>query len=496
MIRNYAQAIFPLEINTNSIVFSSDIGSIIGLSYGTTHSLELGTINSDTLAGLTASSFYYVKGFTNSGETKVKLFSTKSTSTGSIEVFFNHSPNNDFSNFSDAQYTNFENKVIEVINDAKVTLDICVFYTKSKPIGEAINNAYSRGVVVRFIAGSSSLGDFPKNLDDKIKTLQRKEPKGQMHNKFIVTDMNSSLECQVLISSANFTENNLFDDSNNLLIIQDQTLAKNYTIEFNEMWGGNGASPSSNSKFGINKIDNTSHYFNIRGKSVEVYFSPSDNSETYINKSLESANSTIGFALFTFTRDLFAETLINLNREGVAVYGVIDNKRYFGSEDNNLAKAGISILEFNRKDDMHNKYAFIDAFDSLSDPLVITGSYNWSNSAEEKYDENTIIIHDFKIANEYYEDLNTFTNFGYEKALLENLIVYPNPSSSIINFGNNSNLISDKVNLNIIDIYGKVITSYNVDLANSIDVSNLKAGVYLFKITTKYNFSVKKLIIN
>jgi hypothetical protein len=145
---------------------------------------------------------------------------------------------------------------------------------------------------------------------------------------------------------------------------------------------------------------------------------------------------------------------------------------------------------------MHNKYAFVDALDSLSDPLVITGSYNWSNSAEEKYDENTIIIHDFKIANEYYEDLNTFTNFGHEKALLEELVVYPNPSNSTIKFKNNSSLISNEIRLNVIDLSGKIVMSKSIGLVDVIDMSFLNSGIYLIRIQTEYNFSVKKFIKN
>ena len=139
------------------------------------------------------------------------------------------------------------------------------------------------------------------------------------------------------------------------------------------MWGGEGVVPSSNSKFGTDKEDNTPHYFNIGGKDVELYFSPSDHVEQAINKKLETADNDLGFALFTFTRDLFAQTLLNLNNDGVDIYGVIDNKSYYGSEDNNLEDGGVAILKFNRKDDMHNKYAFVDALDTNSNPLVITG---------------------------------------------------------------------------------------------------------------------------
>lgn len=492
----FSQKLIPTTITPNSISFSTDLGSLSSLEYGITKNLEMGEINGSTISNLSPATFYFVKGITSDGSTGIEMFSTQSNSTGSIEVYFNHQPNNNFSDIADAQYTNFEKKIIELINDAEATLDICVFYTKSKKIGEAINNANNRGVIVRFIAGSSSLGDFPKNLDESISTLKREEPKGQMHNKFIVADVGLTAKCKVLITSANFTENNLEEDSNNLLIIQDQALGKAYTIEFEEMWGGEGEVSSSNSKFGTDKEDNTPHYFNIGGKDVELYFSPSDHVEQAINEKLETADNDLGFALFTFTRDLFAQTLLNLNNDEVDIYGVIDNKSYYGSEDNNLEDGGVAILKFNRKDDMHNKYAFVDALDTNSNPLVITGSYNWSNSAEEKYDENTIIINDANIVSEYYEDLNTFSNFGHEQALLNNIQVYPNPSNNLIYLQNISETISDEINVQLIDCTGRILYSKEVNLSQSFDLSLYPIGMYYLRIQTEHNNSVKKVVRN
>jgi phosphatidylserine/phosphatidylglycerophosphate/cardiolipin synthase-like enzyme len=47
---------------------------------------------------------------------------------------------------------------------------------------------------------------------------------------------------------------------------------------------------------------------------------------------------------------------------------------------------------------MHHKVIIID------DEILITGSYNFSNSAENKNDENTLIIHDKTIAGLYLEE--------------------------------------------------------------------------------------------
>jgi hypothetical protein len=53
---------------------------------------------------------------------------------------------------------------------------------------------------------------------------------------------------------------------------------------------------------------------------------------------------------------------------------------------------------------MHHKYAIVDQSDADSDPVVITGSHNWSNSAQFRNDENTLIIHSQDLANQYYQE--------------------------------------------------------------------------------------------
>jgi len=53
---------------------------------------------------------------------------------------------------------------------------------------------------------------------------------------------------------------------------------------------------------------------------------------------------------------------------------------------------------------MHHKYLIVDNSDPSSDPLLLTGSHNWSSSAEYRNDENTLIVHDATIANIYYQE--------------------------------------------------------------------------------------------
>lgn len=89
---------------------------------------------------------------------------------------------------------------------------------------------------------------------------------------------------------------------------------------------------------------------------------------------------------------------------------------------------------------LHHKFAVVDNNKQELDPLVITGSHNWSNSANEINDENTLIIHNEDIANQYYQ--NFAARFKANNGLLAtqimsrellNMAVYPNPATDILN---------------------------------------------------------------
>ena len=91
-----------------------------------------------------------------------------------------------------------------------------------------------------------------------------------MHNKFVVIDANSTDPNvpAVWTGSTNWTPAQLSTDRNNAVAVQDQSLARVYTIEFEEMWGSSTATPGT-SLFGSRKTDNTPHYLVVGGKKVE-----------------------------------------------------------------------------------------------------------------------------------------------------------------------------------------------------------------------------------
>ena len=65
---------------------------------------------------------------------------------------------------------------------------------------------------------------------------------------------------------------------------------------------------------------------------------------------------------------------------------------------------GSSLLSYTGSGIFHHKYMIVDVSDSHKDPLVLTGSHNWSSAANLSNDENTVVVHSADIANIYFQE--------------------------------------------------------------------------------------------
>jgi phosphatidylserine/phosphatidylglycerophosphate/cardiolipin synthase-like enzyme len=369
---------------------------------------------------------------------------------------------------------------------AQNTLDICVYNASDATIATAINDAYNRGVSVRYIADDDVVNSMLSTLNPNIPIVYR-DPTvaGIMHNKFIIIDANSTNNSWVMGGSTNWTNpSNLFNDYNNIIFIQDKSIAQAYTAEFNEMWGG---------VFGGNKEDNTPHLFNVNGIIMEVYFSPSDNTTSKILKFIEDVDYTLEFGLLSFTRDDLGNAVINKDNEfGVNVRGIIEQQNVTGSEYDNLVANGVNVKSHTGvTHQFHHKYAIADVGISASNPAVLTGSHNWSTNAESNSDENTIIIHDQTIANIYLQEFEKrwgeLSSTSVQLITEEELEIYPNPSGGEVNILTDLEIES----INIYSIEGKLIKTFETTKFN-LETN----GIYFIKIiSTDGKKSIRKVVI-
>ena len=125
-----------------------------------------------------------------------------------------------------------------------------------------------------------------------------------------------------------------------------------------------------------------------------VCFSRPDRCDALIAELLGSAKHYAYVAVYSFTNDLLADALIELRNRDVDVKVVIEEQQVNvrGSEYMRLKNAGIDIKIDGNPDLMHHKFVVID------DQLVITGSYNWSMAAEDRNDENLVVISGEEVA--------------------------------------------------------------------------------------------------
>ncbi len=411
--------------------WKTNIAGTTELFYGSTeqafasnHTMVSGS-NTDhliDLEGLSAGDISWVQAFSVSGSdtafSAITPFATISNSTGKMIAYFNHPVDTSYSNGIDAIYLHksIDDTVINYINRAKFSIDFTMYNFNNSGlsnISQALIAAANRGVRVRVIGcgttaniGMDQLGGTAVHLLIGPTETQRT---GIMHNKFIIFDAYSPDPNDPILwtGSTNFTDGQINLDANNVIIVQDQSLAKAYQIEFEEMWGSTDDAPNAvNAKFGFNKRNNTPHEFVIDGKRVECYFSPSDGVNAKIVDVINTSDSDLSIATMLITRNEMAYAIVDRFTDGVAVNVITNAEGNNGSTVNEVMESALTFhYTFDNVSNgiMHHKFMVVDQFAPLSDPMLFTGSHNWSASADNDNDENTLIVHDQTMANIYYQ---------------------------------------------------------------------------------------------
>lgn len=127
--------------------------------------------------------------------------------------------------------------------------------------------------------------------------------------------------------------------------------------------------------------------------SVEFAFTPWDDAEGAILRALREARHAIYVQAYLFTSRSLARALIEARQRGLAVEVLADSemvKKGENSQIPQLAAAGIPVWLEVRYAAAHNKILLIDPGEATS--TVITGSYNFTFSAQARNAENLLIL--------------------------------------------------------------------------------------------------------
>ncbi|MCB1324934.1 MAG: lamin tail domain-containing protein [Spirochaetales bacterium] len=296
-----------------------------------------------------------------------------------------------------------DRKLIELIDEAEISVDMAVYNLGRESIIEAMIRAEDRGIRVRMV------GDVDEVVTNGYRAILRTRIPFSLgnsiaiqHNKFAVIDGR-----YVFMGTGNITDSGFRRNNNNYMIVESPELANHYTQEFEQMYYG---------RYGSKKVPfTTNHNFIVNFTPLEVYYSPYGGQDA-MDRMIELVNGArteIRYMIFAHTHDELTSALIRAARRGVLVRGVHDKtfvrgtseeapriysaSRYLGgslqtAQDGNEFTAVQGVAAHGGK--LHTKTLIIDG------AVVCTGSFNWSTNAIENNDENMVVVHSPLVAQE------------------------------------------------------------------------------------------------
>lgn len=135
-----------------------------------------------------------------------------------------------------------------------------------------------------------------------------------------------------------------------------------------------------------------SRTFRAEGE-VEVAFAPGDDPEAVLLGVVRGARSSVLVQAYAFTNRRFADELVSAHRRGVRVEVLADakmNDRASGNAVPRLLAGGVPVAFETRYRAAHNKVVIADA--EGPGCVVVTGSYNFTWSANNRNAENLLVL--------------------------------------------------------------------------------------------------------
>ncbi|WP_109439128.1 MULTISPECIES: phospholipase D-like domain-containing protein [Aquimarina] len=299
-------------------------------------------------------------------------------------------------------------------NGKDYSLRVAAYEFDHVPVIQALYDASKTGADVKIIYDRSKNGPW-ENTDEAVAKvpgieklmIPRSANSSIKHNKYIVL-LYKGKPKEVWMGSTNFTKGGIFGQSNVGHIVRDEKIASDYM----EYW----TRLSKNPEMKELRPENDKHTPTPNGKidkGITPIFSPREDLSVleWYGKQIETAKQSIGFtAAFGVNQD-FAEIMsvedkslryILLEKEG-------NTFDLFKNTKNNRIAMGAIINKEEIKEEglkgwesehltglndhvkyLHTKYLFVDPL--TDDPILITGSANFSKSSTQNNDENMIII--------------------------------------------------------------------------------------------------------
>ncbi len=292
-----------------------------------------------------------------------------------------------------------DREVVAAIDAAQDSIQVAMYNFTLDSVTDALLQAHQRGVKVQVVLDSNTMQSVQaRRLVESGIPVVGDNRRESMHNKFLVIDQQ-----QVWTGSLNMTYGGTYQDHNNIVRLVDSHVNQDYTTEFLEMFEGG--------FFGADSPSNTPFPSIVHGDTIlEVYFSPDDGVLAQIVPLLQGAQESIDILAFSLTSDELADVLLQKSSQGVDVRAVFDDEQVdsnIGGKYQVLQDAGLDVRRDTLDGFMHHKVIVVD------NQVVLFGSYNFSNNAEYKNDENVVIVYDPHLAGDFIREFERI----YERAV-------------------------------------------------------------------------------
>jgi phosphatidylserine/phosphatidylglycerophosphate/cardiolipin synthase-like enzyme len=282
-----------------------------------------------------------------------------------------------------------ENGLLNDFCSAQKSIQMAMYSFSLGDMADSLISAKDRGVSVQIVMETDNMDtDAVRKLTAAGIPVVGDASDGLMHDKFIVID-----DQTVWTGSMNATTNSLETDNNNFVRIVSDSMAHAYTAEFDEMFVDHEFGPDS-----PKEADGTE--MTLSGMPITVYFAPEDRVAKHLTALVGSAQHSIQFLAYSFTSDSLAKTLLSEMNNGVDVQGVFDEEESTtaGGEYDHLRRAGLDVRLDGNAGLMHEKVIILDG------KIVVFGSYNFTQAADQRNDENLVVIEDAGLAQQFQKE--------------------------------------------------------------------------------------------
>ena len=552
----YSQTPTVLTIDslTTTIIWSTTGPTTSTLHYGPTTSYgntitdgQTSTTHQVTITGLTPRSLYHMYAeasdglVTNNSPDAVFITWPSPGTPGDVTVYFNQTVNNSVAcdGCPPAQGTvACDQKLVDLIGTAQTTIDCALYSFSLQNVVNALITAKNRGVAIRLILDASNSQSYALQLQSAgvpfiNSTFGGNHSDGSiMHSKYVAIDAKAAEKdsAKVWTGSWNCSVSGQ-GDAQNVIILRDWGLAQAYTMDFEQMWGSSTQTANAaNSRMGNRKSEVIPHQYLVGGRRVECYMSPSDHTESHLIQYMQMAQHNMLFAMLTFTSSTLSHAM-KVHRDSLTddvfkVRGLFDPSSVDASSQFCKLDGQVSCSDFwspradvfqdnsTAFDLLHHKYAIFDNNDPTTS--LWTGSHNWSNAANNSNDENSVIVHDVIIANQYYQEwYQRYVESGGQLAGVGGDSRHaavtlsqsrPNPTHDATTIAFTLPVDQRHVSLGIYDLGGRLIREL---VSGPLSAGNHEArwngrttrgtpapaGLYFYRLTTDQGMSSKRLVL-